>query len=187
MSSLETIHIVVMGGGGVGKSALTVQYVQKIFIDKYDPTIEDSYRKQTLVNGHHRMVEILDTAGTEQFTAMRDLYVKNADGAILVFSLVARSSINDVEDINQQIDRIHDDKPIQKVLCGNKADLEDDFVFDDDEIDKYADQFGAVPYKTSAKTRYNVEEMFDDILGRVADDIEARRPKRKKKRKCTIL
>lgn len=49
---------------GVGKSALTVQFVQGIFVEKYDPTIEDSYRKQVEVDGQQCMLEILDTAGT---------------------------------------------------------------------------------------------------------------------------
>lgn len=39
-------------------------------MEKYDPTIEDSYRKQVEVDGQQCMLEILDTAGTEQFTAM---------------------------------------------------------------------------------------------------------------------
>ena len=43
--------IVVLGSGGVGKSALTVQFVQNIFVEKYDPTIEDSYRKQIELDG----------------------------------------------------------------------------------------------------------------------------------------
>ena len=38
--------LVIVGGGGVGKSALTIQLIQNHFIDEYDPTIEDSYRKQ---------------------------------------------------------------------------------------------------------------------------------------------
>lgn len=46
------------------KSALTVQFVQGVFVEKYDPTIEDCYRKQTDVNGQQCMLEILDTAGT---------------------------------------------------------------------------------------------------------------------------
>lgn len=42
----------------------TVQFVQSIFVEKYDPTIEDSYRKQVEIEGQQCMLEILDTAGT---------------------------------------------------------------------------------------------------------------------------
>ena len=61
---LRDYKIVVLGSGGVGKSALTVQFVQGIFVEKYDPTIEDCYRKQVEINGQQCMLEILDTAGT---------------------------------------------------------------------------------------------------------------------------
>nr|CAD7266049.1 unnamed protein product [Timema shepardi] len=62
---MREYKIVVLGSGGVGKSALTVQFVQGIFVEKYDPTIEDSYRKQVEVDGQQCMLEILDTAGTD--------------------------------------------------------------------------------------------------------------------------
>lgn len=62
--AMREYKIVVLGSGGVGKSALTVQFVQGIFVEKYDPTIEDSYRKQVEVDGQQCMLEILDTAGT---------------------------------------------------------------------------------------------------------------------------
>ncbi|VDL91872.1 unnamed protein product [Schistocephalus solidus] len=61
---MREYKLVVLGSGGVGKSALTVQFVQNIFVEKYDPTIEDSYRKQIDVDGQQCMLEILDTAGT---------------------------------------------------------------------------------------------------------------------------
>ncbi|XP_051767519.1 ras-related protein rap1ab isoform X2 [Ctenopharyngodon idella] len=61
---MREYKLVVLGSGGVGKSALTVQFVQGIFVEKYDPTIEDSYRKQVEVDGQQCMLEILDTAGT---------------------------------------------------------------------------------------------------------------------------
>ncbi|KAL9081798.1 MAG: hypothetical protein Q9159_007028 [Coniocarpon cinnabarinum] len=57
--------------GGVGKSCLTAQFVQNVWIESYDPTIEDSYRKQIEVDGRHVILEILDTAGTEQFSKLQ--------------------------------------------------------------------------------------------------------------------
>jgi Ras-related protein Rap-1A len=55
--------IVVLGSGGVGKSALTIQFIQGSFVEKYDPTIEDSYRKHVEIDGKAAMLDILDTAG----------------------------------------------------------------------------------------------------------------------------
>ena len=43
--------IVIVGEGGVGKSALTIQFLQNEFLEDYDPTIEDSYRKQAVIDG----------------------------------------------------------------------------------------------------------------------------------------
>ena len=58
-NSAEPVKVVVLGSGGVGKSAITVQFVQGIFVEKYDPTIEDSYRKLVEVDGAQYMLEIL--------------------------------------------------------------------------------------------------------------------------------
>lgn len=55
----------VVGGGGVGKSALTIQLIQAHFVDEYDPTIEDSYRKQIRLDDEAALLDILDTAGQE--------------------------------------------------------------------------------------------------------------------------
>lgn len=41
----------VVGDGGVGKSAITIQFFQKLFVTDYDPTIEDSYIQHTEVDG----------------------------------------------------------------------------------------------------------------------------------------
>ena len=68
--------IVLLGSGAVGKSSLTVQFVQGVFVEKYDPTIEDSYRKQVEVDDRQCMLEILDTAGTEQFAIYEGLVYK---------------------------------------------------------------------------------------------------------------
>lgn len=110
---MKEYKLVVLGAGGVGKSALTVQFVQGIFVEKYDPTIEDSYRKAIEVEGNSVMLEILDTAGTEQFTAIRDLYMRNGQGFLLVYSITSYASFVDLMDLHDQIIRI---KNTAKVL-----------------------------------------------------------------------
>ncbi|CAJ0600960.1 unnamed protein product [Cylicocyclus nassatus] len=131
--AMREYKIVVLGSGGVGKSALTVQFVQGIFVEKYDPTIEDSYRKQVEVDGQQCMLEILDTAGTEQFTAMRDLYMKNGQGFVLVYSITAQSTFNDLMDLRDQILRVKDTDEVPMILVGNKCDLEDERVVGKDQ------------------------------------------------------
>uniref|UniRef100_A0A0K0CV51 Small monomeric GTPase n=1 Tax=Angiostrongylus cantonensis TaxID=6313 RepID=A0A0K0CV51_ANGCA len=81
---MREFKVVVLGSGGVGKSALTVQFVSSTFIEKYDPTIEDFYRKEIEVDGQPCVLEILDTAGTEQFSSMRDLYIKNGQVVVVI-------------------------------------------------------------------------------------------------------
>jgi GTPase SAR1 family protein len=56
------IRLVVVGSVGVGKSALTVMFVQDMFVEQYDPTVEDSFRKQVEVDGVTCMLDITDTA-----------------------------------------------------------------------------------------------------------------------------
>jgi small GTP-binding protein len=68
-----------MGSGGVGKSAITIRFVNRQFEAKYDPTIEDRYQKVIEYQGIPCVLEILDTAGQETFSAMRELYMKNGE------------------------------------------------------------------------------------------------------------
>jgi len=85
-------------------------------VDRYDPTIEDSYRKQVEVDGHQCMLEILDTAGTEQFTAMRDLYMKNGQGFILVFSIIAQATFDELAELRLQILKVKDNPSVSELL-----------------------------------------------------------------------
>merc|ERR1719210_2909349 len=165
---MKDYKIVVLGSGGVGKSALTVQFVQNIFVEKYDPTIEDSYRKQVEVDGTQCMLEILDTAGTEQFTAMRDLYMKNGQGFVLVYSITSQSTFNDLTDLREQILRVKDREDVPMCLVGNKCDLEDERVVGTDQGRALAEKFNACTFmETSAKQKINVNEIFFDLVRQI--------------------
>ncbi|KAF6018964.1 rap-1 [Bugula neritina] len=161
---MREYKLVVLGSGGVGKSALTVQFVQGIFVEKYDPTIEDSYRKQVEIDGQNCMLEILDTAGTEQFTAMRDLYMKNGQGFILVYSITAQSTFNDLQDLKDQILRVKDQADVPMVLAGNKCDLEDERVVGKDQGQGLANEWKVKFLETSAKNKVGVSEVFIELV-----------------------
>ncbi|KAK6176106.1 ras-related protein Rap1 [Patella vulgata] len=184
---MREYKIVVLGSGGVGKSALTVQFVQGIFVEKYDPTIEDSYRKQVEVNGCQCMLEILDTAGTEQFTAMRDLYMKNGQGFLLVYSITAQSTFNDLQDLREQILRVKDTEDVPMILVGNKCDLEDERVVGKDQGANLARNFNCGFLETSAKAKVNVGEIFCDLVRLINQKNPEKVPKRKKKSNCALL
>ncbi|TSN76525.1 Ras-related protein Rap-1b [Bagarius yarrelli] len=141
------------------KQRTTVQFVQGIFVEKYDPTIEDSYRKQVEVDGQQCMLEILDTAGTEQFTAMRDLYMKNGQGFALVYSITAQSTFNDLQDLREQILRVKDTEDVPMILVGNKCDLEDERVVGKEQGQNLARQWNNCAFlESSAKSKINVNE-----------------------------
>merc|ERR1712146_711643 len=180
--------IVVLGSGGVGKSALTVQFVQGIFVEKYDPTIEDSYRKQVEVDNQQCMLEILDTAGTEQFTAMRDLYMKNGQGFVLVYSIIAQSTFNDLPDLREQILRVKDCDDVPMVLVGNECDLNDQRVISTEQGEDLARKFGGCAFlEASAKTKTNVDEIFYNLIRQINKKLPDSAGEKKKKKGCSLL
>lgn len=187
------LKLVVLGSGGVGKSALTVQFVQGIFVEKYDPTIEDSYRKLLEIDGTQYMLEILDTAGTEQFTAMRDLYMKNGQGFVLAYSIIAQSTFNDLPDLREQILRVKDTDKVPMVVVGNKCDLSDQRIITTEQGQALATKFGAVFIEASAKTKINVEQIFQELVRQIAPTLAISRQKKggggksQSRRGCSLL
>jgi len=107
---MREFNAVVLGAGGVGKSALTVRFMRDEFVENYDPTIQEEYRRTVEVDGQHTMLEVLDTAGAEQFTSLKDLYISAGRGFILVFSLTLEASLLEVTALRQQILRIKGEK-----------------------------------------------------------------------------
>lgn len=189
---MREYKFVVLGSGGVGKSALTAQFVQGIFIEKYDPTIEDCYRKQVAVDGQECTLEILDTAGTEQFTAMRDLYMKNGQGFVLVYSITAQSTFNDIKELREQIRKVKGTENVPLVLVGNKCDLEEERVVSKATGIEYSKSLGCTFMEASAKCRISVEEIFYDLVRQInahdqAKKSAVKKQKRIKTRGCCLL
>jgi len=183
--------LVVVGAGGVGKSALTIQLIQNHFIDEYDPTIEDSYRKQVVVDGETCLLDILDTAGQEEYSAMRDQYMRTGEGFLCVFAINNSKSFEDIKQYREQIKRVKDCEDVPMVLIGNKIDLTSRVV-DLREAQKTADEYGIPFVQTSAKTRQGVEEGFYTLVREIRKYKEKmkktkRDKKKRKETKCLLM
>jgi GTPase KRas len=186
--------LVIVGGGGVGKSALTIQLIQNHFIDEYDPTIEDSYRKQVTIDDETCLLDILDTAGQEEYSAMRDQYMRTGQGFLCVFAVTSRSSFDEISSFREQILRVKDEDQVPIVLIGNKCDLNNDRQVTTTEGQDLAKAFGCPFFETSAKARINVEESFYQLVREVRKDNQRKnggggKPTKggKKKAGCSLL
>ncbi|KAI1638687.1 ras small monomeric GTPase [Biscogniauxia mediterranea] len=164
---LREYKVVVVGGGGVGKSCLTIQMTQDHFIDEYDPTIEDSYRKQCVIDDEFALLDVLDTAGQEEYAAMREQYMVNGEGFMLVFSITSQESLDEIHALHRQILRVkgkQEGEHFPVVLVGNKCDLEHERVVTREKAERSAAEFKCPYIETSAKSRINVEEAFYDVV-----------------------
>jgi len=181
--------IVVVGGGGVGKSALTIQLIQNHFIDEYDPTIEDSYRKQVTIDGETSLLDILDTAGQEEYSAMRDQYMRTGQGFLLVYAITSRGSFDEINAFREQILRVKDMDHVPMVLCGNKCDLASERQVQTQEGQDTAKNFSCPFLETSAKTRTNVDEAFFSLVReiRTINAGSGTKPKKPMNKRCTLF
>ncbi len=112
-----------------------------------DPTIEDSYRKQVQIDDEICLLDILDTAGqgkyrlipfislfisylflclSEEYSAMRDQYMRTGQGFVLVYSITSRASFDEIDAFREQILRVKDQDYVPVLLAGNKCDLENE-------------------------------------------------------------
>ena len=140
------------------------------FVEDYEPTKADSYRKKVTLNGRECQIDILDTAGQEDYVVVRDNYFRSGEGFLCVFSLVDRESFAAASDFREQILRVKVDDHIPIILVGNKLDLADERreVLEEDAA-ALASQWGVAYVETSAKTKVNVDKVYYDLLSKVAE------------------
>jgi len=189
-----SLHKVIMvGSGGVGKSALTLQFMYDEFVEDYEPTKADSYRKKVVLDGEEVQIDILDTAGQEDYAAIRDNYFRSGEGFLCVFSITEDDSFQATQEFREQILRVKGDTNIPFILVGNKADLGSSRQVQQHTASGKAAEW-QVPYvETSAKTRENVDKVFYDLMReirsrKVSEDSSGQAGKVKsKKKRCCIL
>eukprot|EP00744_Colponema_vietnamica_P005823 GILI01008487.1.p1 GENE.GILI01008487.1~~GILI01008487.1.p1 ORF type:complete len:188 (-),score=43.19 GILI01008487.1:107-670(-) len=181
--------LVVVGSGGVGKSAITVQFLYNQFMTFYDPTIEESYRKQVVIDEVACMLNIVDTAGQEEYATLRDQYWGPGEGFVLVYSITSKETFVEVQDLAKLVLRTKDATNFPMCIIGNKKDLEHERKVPTSDGENLARDLRCPFFETSAKTRLNVDECFTALVREIwksSNDSPVEGGKTKKKG-CTLL
>ncbi|KAI1140310.1 ras-2 protein [Hypoxylon sp. FL0543] len=128
------------------------------------------------------MLEVLDTAGQEEYTALRDQWIRDGEGFVLVYSISSRSSFSRIKRFHHQIQRVKEScsasptypgSPISTatpasavpiMLVGNKSDRVTEREVSTQEGHALARELGCEFVEASAKNCINVEKAFYDVV-----------------------
>ena len=97
-SDVIELKLAVLGQTLVGKSALTYRFISDKFPTEHDTTIEDQYKINTTIDEHNCRLEILDTAGQDDYQSMLDTWINFVEGFVLVYSIDDRESFESLKD-----------------------------------------------------------------------------------------
>ncbi|CAE7837216.1 K-RAS [Symbiodinium microadriaticum] len=160
----EEYKMVVLGSGAVGKSALTIRLVTQNFLEEYDPTIEDNYNKTINVDSIPAHLDILDTAGQDEYSQMQDQWMREGKGILVVYAVDNWTSFTDVQKYKEKIDRVKENEDYALVLVGNKCDLESTREVTKEQGQSLATEWGCPFFEASAKNKINHEECFFQVV-----------------------
>jgi GTPase KRas protein len=128
------------------------------------------------------MLEVLDTAGQEEYTALRDQWIRDGEGFVLVYSISSRSSFTRIKRFHHQIQRVKEScasspsypgsplsatnssLPVPIMLVGNKSDRITEREVSTQEGHALARELGCEFVEASAKNCINVEKAFYDVV-----------------------
>jgi len=187
----DKYQIVVLGGGAVGKSNVVLRYLKEQFIDDYDPTIEESFRKPTTVDDRPCMLDIIDTAGQEEYSALRYQYLRSGHGFLIVYNIASKTSFNQIQEFRSELISVRS-TTFPVVLCGNKCDLENERQISKEEGMVQAREWNCPFFECSALENIHITEIFMAIVReiRVAAPLTERSIERKKRKfpvRCKLL
>jgi len=161
----EKHSIVMLGAGGVGKTAMVVRFVTGRFLNEYDPTLEMIYEKVVPIGDSTVSLDILDTAGNAEAS-----YIMNGEGFIVVYSIndhysfeVARQMVKLIKEVRKPDGECQ----VPVILVGNKRDLRRGRRVSKEEARETASEFSCSHYETSALTNRNVQIVFFNMVFQV--------------------
>lgn len=166
MSFDHTLKIIIVGDSSVGKSNIMNMFVNRVFQDVNESTVGVEFASKiiSIDNIKYRM-RIWDTAGQEAFRSITSAYYRGTDGCLIVYSITDRKSFESIHSWILDI-RSKSSPYIPIILVANKMDSDNRQV-SSEEGKQLADDYGLLFFETSAKTAYNINNVFTSIVERV--------------------
>ena len=159
---MQEVRLIVLGEGGVGKSSFTIYYIAHVWVDAYDPTIEDAYKKEIIIAEQKVTVQILDTAPGNEFYAFRQHYTRILDGGIFIYSIANKFSFDALPQYVDQINNTNEVGNFPRLIIGNKCDLESEREVETLEGENLA-RFNAIFCETSVMFGINVDAAVEAL------------------------
>ncbi|XP_032831406.1 GTP-binding protein Rheb-like [Petromyzon marinus] len=156
--------IAILGYRSVGKSSLTIQFVEGQFVDSYDPTIENTFTKTLHINGQEFNLQLVDTAGQDEYSIFPQSYSMDIHGYVLVYSVTSSKSFEVVQIIHDKLLDMVGSVQVPIVLVGNKKDLHLERVIPCEEGKRLADAWKAEFMESSAKENQAAVDVFKQII-----------------------
>ena len=158
--NIVSLKIAVLGQSMVGKSALTFRFINNKFPTEHDTTIEDSYSIPAKIDDIKCQLDILDTAGQDDYQTMLDTWINSADGFILVYSIDNKDSFEAIKNRYERILKLKDGQKVSVIIAGNKCDLEENRKVSREEVENFCHTNKISFLETSALKTINVKEVF---------------------------
>ncbi|EAL44906.2 Ras family GTPase [Entamoeba histolytica] len=164
--------LVALGKIDSGKTSILIRFFSGHFFKMYDPGIEDEYRTVMKVDDISIIIDVADPCSGDEFSILRDLYIKQSDGFILIYSITSKESFEEMKGIYEEIYRVKDkdeNEVIPIIIVGNKCDLENERQVTKEDGIEYADSVKCPFLECSAKTNENINQIFDIITRNVVE------------------
>jgi len=165
--------LLLIGDSGVGKSCLLLRFADDTYTESYISTIGVDFKIRTIeLEGKTVKLQIWDTAGQERFRTITSSYYRGAHGIIVVYDVTDADTFSNIRQWLQEIDR-YACEGVNKLIVGNKSDLEGKKAVEYQSAKEFSDQLGIPFLETSAKNATNVEQAFLTMAKQIKDRMGA--------------
>lgn len=163
------LKLVMLGACGVGKTNIVRRYIHNEFLQEHEPTIEDVYEKHFTIKRKKATIlfHIYDTAGSDQFPAMKRLAISKGELFVVVYAVDNRASYEEAKKICAEV---FDVKGAVKsiVMVGNKCDIpSSQQTVSTEEAALAAQQMNCKFMESSAKLGVNTDKIFRESVSDV--------------------